>query len=324
MRKSFPAWKWIFDEILLSVVHNLANLLIISCSHNFDFCQSETEIIRASKQNFYLAITTQHYTMVTSSKMAAATAFLLTMTAADAYRITYRPVVPSRAIRRSSPNFLTRQSYFPSDLGRMMDDVDELFDSVLGDVNDMFNDASPFQRISRPTYSIDRNRAVSHLKRPANTYSITQDEKQVKMVVSLPGAKASDVNLDLNEENRTLKISGETTFENEGISFHSTFDKTFTLDRNLDMSEVAAEFDSGVLTITAPKFETEKDSVRRIDILDNSSSGEEVNHDIDEKEHNSTGENTNMKAEAETSEEEEDALEANESVIDLDDTNTTP
>ena len=74
----------------------------------------------------------------------------------------------------------------------------------------MFYD-SPFQRISRPSDSIDRNRAVSplKLKRPTNTYSITQDEKQVKMVVSVPGAKASDVNLDLNEdeETRTLRIS---------------------------------------------------------------------------------------------------------------------
>jgi HSP20 family protein len=274
--------------------------------------------------------------MITSSKMAIATAFLtglLAMTAStDAYRITYRPVFQTRAVRRTSPFALSRQSFFPSDIGRsrMMEDVDELFDSMLGDVNDMYFDSSPFQRRSRPSYLLEgRPSAALVPKRTANTYSITQDEKQVKMVVTVPGAKASDVKLDLDEDNRTLRISGETQFENEGLSVHSKFDKSFTLDRNLDISGVAAEFDNGVLTITAPKFEEIKDSVRRIDVVDNSSSEEEVNEVAqteENEEHDDTVAvvDTEVKAEAETSEqrneqEVEPEHKADESVIDLDD-----
>jgi len=262
--------------------------------------------------------------MITSSKMAIATAFLtglLAMSAStDAYRITYRPV-----LRRTSPSSLARQSYFPRDVGRMMDDVDELFDSMLGDVNDMFYDSSPFQRMNRPSYLLEGRPATAVApKRPVNTYSITQDEKQVKMVVTVPGAKASDVKLDLDEDNRTLRISGETKLENDGISVHSRFDKSFTLDRNLDISGVAAEFDDGVLTITAPKFEEVKDSVRRIDVVDNSSSDEEVNDVASENKGDDiegADTDTEVRAEAETleqSKENEVKPEADESVIDLD------
>ncbi|KAL7499213.1 hypothetical protein ACHAWT_006807 [Skeletonema menzelii] len=265
--------------------------------------------------------------------MAIATAFLtgvLAMTAStDAYRITYRPAFPTRALSRRSPSSLVRQSYFPTDFGRMMEDVDELFDSMLGDVNDMFYDSSPFQRMSRPSYLLEGRVP----KRPVNTYSITQDEKQVKMVVTVPGAKASNVKLDLDEDKRTLRISGETKHENEGISVHSRFDKSFTLDRNLDISAVAAEFDNGVLTITAPKFEEIKDSVRTIDIVDNSSTdeAEEVNEVADENNGDeATGVDTEVKAEAETLEqnneevkpEPEPVHETDESVIDLDETST--
>jgi len=213
-----------------------------------------------------------------------------------------------------------------------MEDVDELFDSMLGDVNDMYFDSSPFQRRNKPYYLLEgRPSAAVAPKRPVNTYSITQDEKQVKMIVTVPGAKASDVKLDLDEDNRTLRISGETKLENEGISVHSKFDKSFTLDRNLDISGVAAEFDNGVLTITAPKLEEIKDSVRRIDVVDNSSSDETVKEVVQTQENEEddvADAGTEVKAEAETSEqknekEEEHEHKADESVIDLDDT-TSP
>ena len=256
--------------------------------------------------------------------MAVLTGLVATMTAStDAYRITYRPAFPTRSLRRSSPSLLARQSYFPTDIGRMIGDVDELFDSMLGDVNSMFYDSPPFQRMSRPSYLLEARAP----KRPANTYSITQDEIQVKMVVTLPGAKASDMKLDLDEDNRTLRISGETKYENEGISLHSKFDKSFTLDRNLDISAVAAEFDNGVLTITAPKFEEIKDSIRTIDIVDNSSTDEEVNEVADTTEGDDvTGTNTEVKAEADMSEQTEEEekpepeQETDESLIDLDET----
>ena len=261
-----------------------------------------------------------------SPSKAAAIASLLAMAAsADAYRVAYRPSFPSLAVRRSSPSALARQSFFPRDIGRMFDDVDELFDSMMGDIDNMFYDPSPLQRMSRPSYLLQGRPSGAVASRPpANTYRITQDEKQVKMVVTVPGANASDVKLDLDEENRTLRISGETKYEHEGISVHSRFDKSFTLDRGLNIAGVKAEMDDGVLTITAPRLEEVKDSVRRIDILDNSSS-KVASPAVEEEGEEVEDVATEVKAEATREEDKEEVKpKTDESVIDLDEAKASP
>lgn len=263
-----------------------------------------------------------------SPSKAAAIASLLAMAAsAGAYRVAYRPSFPSLSVRRSSPSALARQTFFPRDIGRMFDDVDELFDSMMGDIDNMFYDPSPLQRMSRPSYLLQGrpSGAVAARSPAANTYSITQDEKQVKMVVTVPGANASDVKLDLDEENRTLRISGETKREHEGISVHSRFDKSFTLDRGLDIAGVKAEMDDGVLTITAPRLEEVKDSVRRIDILDNSSSNKVASPAVEEEGEEVEDVATEVKAEAASEEDKEEVKpETDESVIDLDEAKALP
>jgi HSP20 family protein len=262
------------------------------------------------------------------SKAAAITSLLLAMAASsNAYRTMYRPSFPSLAVRRSSPSALARQSFFPRDIGRMFYDVDELFDSMMGDIDNMFYDPSPLQRMSRPSYLLQGrpSGAVAVRPPPANTYSITQHEKQVKMVVTVPGANASDVKLDLDEENRTLRISGETNREHDGIFVRSRFDKSFTLDRGLDIAGVKAEMDNGVLTITAPRLEEVKDSVRRIDILDNSSSNEVASSAVEKEAEEVEDVATEVKAEAASEEDKEEVKpETDESVIDLDEAKAFP
>lgn len=261
---------------------------------------------------------------LTSSKMAAAT--LLAMTAStDAYRITYQPAFPTLAVRRVTPSSIARQSFFPRDIGRMMDDIDELFDSMMGDISDMFYDPSPFHRISRPSYFLNGLPAAGAPKPPVNTYSITQDEKLMKLVVTVPGAEASDVKLDLDEDNRILRISGETKREYEGISSYTRFEKSFTLDRNLDVGGINAEMSNGVLTITAPKLEEVTESVRRIDIIDNS--GKKLDHSLNDADADDDGEkiaDVDTEVKAETTPEAEENKAEDDLVIDLDESKVSP
>merc|ERR1712013_848318 len=84
--------------------------------------------------------------------------------------------------------------------------------------------------------------------------------------VEVPGAKASDINLQLDENDRVLTISGETKREEGGISVHSRFEKSFTLGRDVDTSQIMAKMEHGTLTITAPKNEEVKESVRKIKV----------------------------------------------------------
>merc|ERR1712013_293781 len=64
------------------------------------------------------------------------------------------------------------------------------------------------------------------------------------------------------------KISWKTKREEGGISVHSRFEKSFTLGRNVDTSQITAEMEHGTLTITAPKNEEVKESVGKIEVTE--------------------------------------------------------
>ena len=181
-----------------------------------------------------------------------------------------------------------RPSPFSRDIQRVMNGFDEMFDSMIGDVDETFYD--PFrqlQRMSRPIYLLQgapaSSNALTATSRAKNAFGITQDEKQVRIVVDVPGAKASDIKLHLEENSRLLRISGEKSREEGGISVHSCFDRAFTLNQGIDANSISAEIEDGVLTITAPKFEEAKEKVRRIDIVEheNMESGAVADKDVE-------------------------------------------
>jgi len=195
-----------------------------------------------------------------------------------AYRHMYMGSRPSMAL---GPRMLTarsgRPSLFSRDIGRVMHNVDEMFNFMPGDLNEMFYAPLPWERRSRPSHLLQGSPVLNALvQRKAtskdlvkNAYGITQDDKRLQIVVNVPDAKAGDINLRLEDNGRLLKVSGETNREEEGISVHSRFERSFMLPRDINRNEISARMDSGVLTITAPKSEVTKENVRRIDIVEN-------------------------------------------------------
>ena len=174
--------------------------------------------------------------------------------------------------------FTSGRSLFSQDMRRVMNGMDDMFDSMLGD---MLYDPFPSmqRRMSRPSYLLQGtpSSALSALAVPSTTQAksnalgITQDDTKLQIAVEVPGARASDINLELNENGRVLTISGETKREEGGISMHSSFQRMFTLGRDVDTTNISAQIDNGVLTITAPKVVVEeaKENVRKIDIVEN-------------------------------------------------------
>jgi len=150
-----------------------------------------------------------------------------------------------------------------------MHDMDEMFDSMLGDM--LYSPLLSLPRVSRLPRGAPASNALPSITRPRNAHGIAQDDKQLKIVMDVQGAEASDVNLRLDEDGRVLTISGETKREEGGISVHSRFDRAFALNRDVDTSKISARIDDGVLTIIAPKHKEEevKENVRRIDIVEN-------------------------------------------------------
>lgn len=88
---------------------------------------------------------------------------------------------------------------------------------------------------------------------------IFENEGSIVLEADLPGMKAEDFNLSI--ENYRLTLTGERKFEKEdkGENWHrvernyGTFTRTFTLPNTVNVEEVRAEFKDGVLRVTLPK-----------------------------------------------------------------------
>jgi HSP20 family protein len=101
---------------------------------------------------------------------------------------------------------------------------------------------------------------------------VVERENEIQVVCELPGMKADEVELSL--ENNVLTISGEKHEQREqgkeGDTFHLSerrwgrFSRSFVLPREVNAEQISAHFENGVLTVTIPK--SEKARRRRIDI----------------------------------------------------------
>jgi HSP20 family protein len=166
------------------------------------------------------------------------------------------------------------------DARRVMHEMDGMLDAMLGDFDAMFYNGprlpSPRVRGGPPPQLLHRGvpalYALDSIARTSrNAHGIVQDDKQLEIAMDVQGAGAGDVHIRLDDDDRVLRISGETRREEGGISVHSRFDRAFALNRDVDTSKIVARIDDGVLTISAPKYAKGDvmDNVRRIDIVEN-------------------------------------------------------
>jgi len=237
-----------------------------------------------------------------------------------AYRMYLQPSKPmSRALSARMIQTMSRQAFFPRDVGRIMQDFDELFDSVLGRFDEFYYEPTGMSRLaSRPSYLLHARpeKGALALRETKKAMEITQNDHELHIVLNIPGANASDINLQLEQDDRILRVFGETTREDDGIAVKSSFHRTFVLDRNIDASNITAKMVDEVLTITAPKTLKEKKEVRTIDIVEEKVEQEKevVASGVDDVKEESAGVNHLMEK---TPAEENENLKDN-SVIDLD------
>ncbi len=111
---------------------------------------------------------------------------------------------------------------------------------------------SAAQRTGFP--SLDMTGAVS----PA--IDINETDTAIELTAELPGLAEDDVEIELKDRRLTLRGQKNVTHDNGGdlhISERSygSFARTMTLPDTVDVENITAEFDKGVLQITMPKTE---------------------------------------------------------------------
>jgi HSP20 family protein len=98
------------------------------------------------------------------------------------------------------------------------------------------------------------------------TYSpridIWETGDELMLYADMPGVSAE--NLDIQFENRELRIHGKVCPRHEGINFLygeygiGDFHRTFTIGESIDSEKISAELKDGVLTLHLPKTEAVK------------------------------------------------------------------
>ena len=93
------------------------------------------------------------------------------------------------------------------------------------------------------------------LFRSSPGYEITESEGKYQIAVDVPGVKASDMTIQLENEGRVLHISGGRKITKENAVSETKFEKRFTIGNNVDTTKLSANLADGVLVISAPKLE---------------------------------------------------------------------
>ncbi len=110
-------------------------------------------------------------------------------------------------------------------------------------------------------------------KVPAAELLETSDAIHLKL--ELPGIDAKDLDVQVTE--KSVSISGErkseTKTEEKGVfktEFHyGTFQRVMPLPARIDNTKVTAEYKDGILNLTLPKAEAEKQKVVKINLISN-------------------------------------------------------
>ncbi|MCJ7753534.1 MAG: Hsp20/alpha crystallin family protein [Thermoanaerobaculales bacterium] len=105
--------------------------------------------------------------------------------------------------------------------------------------------------------------------------NILEREDSMVITADLPGLKAEDVEVTVEEG--TLSIRGERKLDeaSEGETYHRVerlygiFERTFTLPNSIDVEKIEARFSNGEMVLTLPKREESKPRSVKIKVENN-------------------------------------------------------
>ncbi|KAL3794840.1 hypothetical protein ACHAW5_004362 [Stephanodiscus triporus] len=116
--------------------------------------------------------------------------------------------------------------------------------------------------------SLTRFKDDDAMRHSSPRYEITENDKQFRLAVDMPGVKLDHMMIELENNDRVLHISGDRKRKTDTSHEAFEFDKRFTLGRDLDASKIVAHLSDGVLVLTAPKLEKLTLPRRRIEIIE--------------------------------------------------------
>lgn len=113
---------------------------------------------------------------------------------------------------------------------------------------------------------------VSSMVAPSFKVDVSEDEEAIYIDADMPGMKKEEVKISMDED--VLTISAERTHEEEQKKkdYHrversyGSMSRSFSLGENVDLENVDAKYDNGVLRIVVPKKEPTEKKAKEIEV----------------------------------------------------------
>ena len=100
---------------------------------------------------------------------------------------------------------------------------------------------------------------------------VTDHPDKIMIAAEIPGLSKEDVSVDLEENVLTISGGKRETVEEPDVRYirkelkRSSFKRSFKLGDNMNVKNIKADFENGLLNVTVPK--REKDEPRKVKIL---------------------------------------------------------
>ena len=124
------------------------------------------------------------------------------------------------------------------------------------------------KKIFNNQYQENNDVSISSFTPSVNT---REDEKSYYVEVDLPGVKKEDISIDLSDGILTIKGERKLKKEIQEKDYYRVetsfgkFQRSFTVNENIDLENISAESIDGVLSVTIPKKE-KKSNNKKIEI----------------------------------------------------------
>lgn len=99
--------------------------------------------------------------------------------------------------------------------------------------------------------------------------NIREDEKKFYLDLAVPGMEKKDLKIDINEDVLTIssESKSETEENREGYKrkefSYTSFCRSFQIPENVSKDKIEANYKDGILNVTLPKEEEEKNKITR-------------------------------------------------------------
>ena len=161
---------------------------------------------------------------------------------------------------------MTRSSLAPAhSTGRLERDFGHPFLSLRREVNRLFDNVF-HGRLGKPMRD-----GLQHHGPIMPSIDVSETDTEMRISADLPGVSASDIDVSLVDDILTIRAEKKLEQKDEKADRHlversyGNFLRALQLPYSVDLEQVRAEFDKGVLTVTVPKCR-EKEHSRRIPV----------------------------------------------------------